>query len=307
MSGIFLTMNTAKSGLFAQQQAVSTTGHNIANANTEGYSRQRVELITTPGHRIPNVGMVGTGVDISTIARVRDSYLDVQIRYETAISGQYQARKEILDQIQMAFLEPGENGLSKVMGQMWDAWQQLGNTPEGTSSARTIVRDNSLSFTDNLNHLYRQLETLKSDTINLEEKKVLDIHSTLDQIRSLNDQIFKITITGERPNDLQDKRDMLMDELSQIIDFTSTEDEHGRVSIQCGGETVLGTEKGKEIPWEMSVVRNVEAATDADGNAGYTITLVRSGNSIGGVETLFLKEAEYNDSYSFLRKFSYSI
>ena len=286
MSGIFLTMNTAKRGLFAQQQAVSTAGHNIANANTDGYSRQRVELVTTPGYRIPNVGMVGTGVDISTIARVRDSYLDVQIRYETSIAGQYKARQDILEQIETAFLEPGENGLNTYMGKMWDAWQDLSNSPEN-SNTRTIVRDNSLTFTDSLNHLYQQLDTLKADSISLEESKVLDAHSILDQIKDLNNQIFKIKISGDEPNDLLDKRDLLLDELSEIIDFTATEDEHGRVTIthMNGADevTLLGTDKGKEIQYEMSVVRSVEK--DADGNV-VKVTLVRGGDSINGVVEL---------------------
>ncbi len=291
MSGIFATFNTAKRGMFAQQQAVNTASHNLANAATEGFSRQRVQLQTTPGMSIPNVGVVGTGVDISAVTRVRDAYLDVQIRMEKGIAGQYKARQEILEQVEMAFLEPSDTGLNTTMGRMWDAWQELAKSPEN-SNARTIVRDNAKTFTDNLNHLYNQLNTLKHDSISLTEKKVLDVHSTLDQIKSLNDQIFKIVIKGDKPNDLLDKRDLLMDELSNIIDFTHTEDKYGRVIIESGGYTILGTEKDNEIPLQMSVVRSVEFDGD-----NVKVTLIRGGDSIDGVTEWTMTRDSYENYY----------
>ena len=296
MSGIFSTLNTAKRGMFAQQQAINTTSHNIANANTEGFSRQRVHMSTTPGFLIPNVGMVGTGVDISDVTRIRDAYLDVQIRYESGISGQYLARQEILEQVEMAFMEPSKTGLNTTMGHMWDAWQGLANSPEN-SNARTIVRDNSKTFTENLNHLYEQLDTLKSDSINLTEKKVLDAHSKLEQIKDLNNQIFKIVIKNDKPNDLTDRRDLLLDELSDIVDFSTTEDQYGRITIKSGGETLLGTDKGNEMPLEMSVVRSVET----DG-INVTITLVRGGDSIEGVTTLTIPQGDYDGPYSYMEE-----
>src|SRR5690554_748446 len=125
MSGIFTTFNTAKRGMFGQQHSINTTSHNITNANTEGFSRQRVQLETTPGFSIAGVGRMGTGVQVSTITRIRDAYLDTQIRYEGSIAGQYRARQEVLDQVEMIFLEPSDAGLNTIMGRMWDSWQEL--------------------------------------------------------------------------------------------------------------------------------------------------------------------------------------
>ena len=73
---------------------------------------------------------MGTGVEIADIARIRDAYLDVQIRYETSRKGQYLARQEILEQVEMAFMEPSDTGLNTVMGRMWDAWQELAKSPK---------------------------------------------------------------------------------------------------------------------------------------------------------------------------------
>ncbi len=295
MSGIFSTFNIAKRGLFAQQNAVSTTSHNIANANTEGYSRQRVHFETTPAHFKTGVGVIGTGVDIASINRIRDAYLDTQVRYETGILGRYNARQEILEQVEMVFMEPSESGLSTVMGKMWDAWQELSKSPE-SSYARAIVRDQALTFTDSLNHMYEQLETLKSDSINLTEKKVLDAHSIIDQIKSLNDQISRVVIKGETPNDLMDRRDLLLDQLSVIVDFKTTEDKFGRISIESGGIKLLSAAEGDETAVELSVVRS--AVMNGDGSV--TVTLARGGDSINGVIVLTMTEEEYRN-HSFLK------
>ncbi|HPT78061.1 MAG TPA: flagellar hook-associated protein FlgK [Candidatus Atribacteria bacterium] len=295
MSGIFSTFNIAKRGLFAQQNAVSTTSHNIANANTEGYSRQRVHFETTPAHFKTGVGVIGTGVDIASINRIRDAYLDTQVRYETGILGRYNARQEILEQVEMVFMEPSESGLSTVMGKMWDAWQELSKSPE-SSYARAIVRDQALTFTDSLNHMYEQLETLKSDSINLTEKKVLDAHSIIDQIKSLNDQISRVVIKGETPNDLMDRRDLLLDQLSVIVDFKTTEDKFGRISIESGGIKLLSAAEGDETAVELSVVRSAVM----NGDSSVTVTLARGGDSINGVIVLTMTEEEYRN-HSFLK------
>lgn len=297
MSGIFSTFNTAKSGMFAQQQAISTTGHNIANTNTEGYSRQRVNLQTTPSLFMQGVGAIGTGVDVESIIRIRDSYLDTQIRYETGVLGQYQARQEVLEQVEMIFAEPSDTGLNTTMGIMWDSWQELSKSPEN-STTRTTVLENSLTFTDHLNHMYQQLETLKNDSIGIAGKKVLDMNSILKQVQSLNDQIFNAKIKGQIPNDLMDRRDLLMDQLSQIVDFTSTENQFGRVTIESGGETLLDAANENKITKEVSVVKSVEI----DDSDTVQITLLRGGDSIDGITNLTISKEEYDASYSFLQE-----
>ena len=169
-----------------------------------------------------------------------------------------------------------------------------GQIPEN-SNAHTIVRDNAQTFTESLNHLYEKLNALKSDSISLTEKKVYDVHSILEQISDLNDQIFKIVIKNELPNDLMDKRDLLMDQLSSIVDFTYKEDKYGRVTIESGGRTLLQPDKDNEIPLEISVVRSVEFVEDDN----VRITLIRGGDSIEGVTTFTVTKDEY-ETISFL-------
>src|SRR5689334_14888694 len=132
----FMGLETALRGLHAMQEAIDTTGHNIANANTPGYSRQRVDLTESTALTIPansNVTgagvQLGTGVDVTTITRVRNTFLDVQYRTQNSNENQAQTQSTILDQIQTGLAEPSGNGLSKAMSDFWKAWSDLSNDP----------------------------------------------------------------------------------------------------------------------------------------------------------------------------------
>ena len=138
----FMGLETALRGLQAEQEAIDTTGHNIANANTPGYSRQRVDLTESPALTIPansNVDgagvQLGTGVDATTITRIRNQFLDVQYRAQNSAENQAQTQSTILDQIQTGLAEPSGNGLSTAMSNFWSAWSDLANDP--TSPAAT--------------------------------------------------------------------------------------------------------------------------------------------------------------------------
>ncbi|MTI69503.1 MAG: flagellar hook-associated protein FlgK [Firmicutes bacterium] len=273
MSGLFATLNTARRGMFAQQAAITTTSHNISNANTEGYSRQRVHLETSLAFSKPGVGQIGTGVDIESIRRVRDRFLDTQIRGEQGVSKEYAAREDVLEQIESIFMEPSDSGLNTMMGRMWNAWQELSKSPEN-SNAKTIVAQESQAVTDTLNHMYTQMDNLNNNTVELIEKKTFDAKSILTQVDTLNEQIFNVKIKGEHPNDLLDKRDKLLDELSEITNFDVKNKEYGQIEISIGDTNVLGTDTDKE----MSVIRSVEK--DPLNSDKYKITLVKGGDSL---------------------------
>lgn len=215
MSGLFGTLNVSKSGLFSQQGAIDTTSHNIANANTEGYSRQRVELVTKRPYStgIIGAGQLGTGVEISSIKRIRDSFLDYHIRVELGVQGKYTGRDQFLSQIENIMSEPTDTGISSLLGKFYDSWQQLSKKAE-TSSAKKVVAEQSLALTNELNHTYNELEKLKVDAQSLMKDSVFDMNNTLKQISQLNQEIIQVKVAGQEPNDLMDRRDLLLDQLS---------------------------------------------------------------------------------------------
>lgn len=219
MSGLFSTFGIATRGLEVQQKAIDVTSHNIANANTEGYSRQRATIETTRPSGMPSLnsqsgpGQLGTGAQISAIERVRDTFLDYQVRVETSTLGEYQAKDKFLSEVESILNEPSDTGISKLLGNYFNSWQTLSGDPNN-SNTRTVVAQNAASLADALNHTSDQLDKLKTNSQSIISDTVFQANNYLDQLDKINQQIMSVKIAGNQPNDLEDKRDLLLDKLS---------------------------------------------------------------------------------------------
>lgn len=219
MSGLFGTFNIATRGLFAQQQAISTTSHNISNANTDGYSRQRVTLETSRPFPMPSMnnaaepGQLGTGVDVASVDRIRDSFLDYQVRVENGVNGQFSGRDKFLSEVENVMNEPTDTGISTLIGKFFDSWNTLA-TSANQSNSKSIVAQQALALTNDLNHSYTELESIKTNTQTVIKDTVNDINSILAQLSQINQQIIQVKVAKNNPNDLMDKRDLLLDQLS---------------------------------------------------------------------------------------------
>ncbi|MBC7336931.1 MAG: flagellar hook-associated protein FlgK, partial [Clostridia bacterium] len=192
---------------------------------------------TTTPWPVPSVnmpagaGQIGTGVEVSLIERIRDTFLDRQIRNELATLGLWEQRRDALEQVEVVFMEPGETGLATLLGQFWDSWQELSKYPE-SMPVRTTVIETAQALAEALRHTYRQLETIRSDLNYLIKLKVDEINTLARQIADLNKQIVTIKAAGMSPNDLLDRRDLLLDELGKIVAI-----EVEPVTVDRGGET----------------------------------------------------------------------
>lgn len=218
----FHGLEMAKQALFAQQAALYTTGHNIANANTEGYSRQRVNFETMSPYpagsrnrpQIP--GQMGTGVQIDTVQRIRDKFLDYQFRSENSRSGYWDTKSDALSRMEELMNEPSESGLSHTIDEFWQSLQDLATNPEN-AGARSVVANRGLAVTETFNHLANSLHDMREDLKNQINVTVSDANSLLRQINEINEQIQKLEPHGYLTNDLYDDRDRLIDELSEIV------------------------------------------------------------------------------------------
>ncbi|MBZ9636032.1 flagellar hook-associated protein FlgK [Clostridium sp. FP1] len=225
MSGLFGTFNVATRGMSAQQKALDVVSHNIANANTEGYSRQRATMETTRPFGMPSMnnamgpGQLGTGVQISSITRIRDNFLDYQVRTENGTSGLYQGREKFLTGVEGIMNEPSDTGVSTLLTKVFNSWQELSLHPE-SSNSRTVVAQQSKALTDELNNTYNQLTKLKGNSQQVIKQDVVDVNSMLDQLNVLNQQIISVKVGGNEPNDLMDRRDLLVDQLSVKFGIT---------------------------------------------------------------------------------------
>lgn len=222
MGSTFMGLETSKRGLQTQQSALYTTGHNISNANTLGYSRQRVNMEATAG--FPGVGLnagtmpgfLGTGVTAGSIQRIRDGFVDQQYRGESNKLGYWDTRSKAIGQIEDVMNEPSEYGLQKSLSQFWSSLEDLAVHPEN-GGARKVVIERGIAVADSFNYMNKSLEKLKTNAGQELDIAAKDINSILSQIAGLNEQISSIEPNGYLPNDLYDARDVLIDKLSTFL------------------------------------------------------------------------------------------
>ncbi|MEO2076734.1 MAG: flagellar hook-associated protein FlgK [Bacillus sp. (in: firmicutes)] len=244
MSSTFHGIEIGKRAIFAQSTALSVTGHNIANANTEGYTRQNA--ITTASNPLSYPGMnvgngplqIGTGVETKEISRIRDSFLDGQFRTQNEQQGYWNVKHDTLSKIEQTLNEPSENGLQASFDRYWQSWEDLSKEPESLS-ARAVVLSNATALADRFNQISNSIETISADLKSNISTRVSEMNNLTKQISSLNNQIAKITASGQQPNDLMDQRDLLVDKLSKMADVQVKPAENGRVNITMGQELLV--------------------------------------------------------------------
>lgn len=243
MTSTFHSLETAKRSLFTQSTALSTTGHNIANANTAGYSRQVVKTQATSAFEVPglrnwtNAGQLGSGVEVTSISRVRDSYLDDQFRGENAGLGGWTVRQETLSKLEAIVNEPSDTGLSAVMNNFWSAWSDFSKDPQDITN-RKIIKETTLAMTDSLNQTSKQLDAMTTDITANINLKATEINSLLQTVADLNTGIKKVEDMGNNANDLSDQRDLAMDQLSKIANVTVTKLDTG-YQVTLGGNVAV--------------------------------------------------------------------
>lgn len=233
----WLGFNTAVSGLLTSQRRLYVTNHNISNANTEGYSRQTATQNATTPHRLPGIGFVGTGANITSVERVRDSYLDYKFRTENAPLGEWEIKRNALLDIEHILKETQEEGLSKYADEFFKSLEDLSKNPSD-NSYRVAVREKAIAMTNHLNETATKLYNLQKDVnyqIGAQVKKVNDIGY---QIKNLNEQIYKLEIDGKMANDLRDQRDLLVGELSKIVNVQVSEQD-GKFKVSIGGASLV--------------------------------------------------------------------
>ncbi len=250
----YMGIQTALRGLLAAQEAIDTTGHNIANANTPGYSRQSADMTESPALTIPaysNVTgggvQVGTGVDITTINRIRNQFLDIQYRAQNTTSNDASTRSSILDQVQTGLAEPSDHGLASQLSAFWNAWSDVANSPQSAAARQTLV-DDATALTKTFNAIDSQLSTIQSQAS--EQYNAItgydpatgltspsQVQSDADQIAALNGQISQALAAKQNPNDLMDKRDQLLDDLSSLGTVSVKDPGNGLLQVTFGGMT----------------------------------------------------------------------
>ena len=253
----FFGLHQTLRGLLAHQRAMDVTGHNITNANTQGYSRQEA-ILTAAGPYEIEAGLLvdgggaqlGGGTDIKEFRRIRDSFLDLQYRAQSLKQGEYEATTETLGQVENGLSEPGENGISALLNTFWSAWSKTANTPEIAATRQNLV-DQAATLAGAIKDLDARLTTVKTQTL-AEYNSITgasgDVRSMADELAKLNQAIKFAVADGDQPNDLYDRRDNILDQLSGLAQVSVTNLANGAISVTFG-DAALPLVNDNTVTW----------------------------------------------------------
>ena len=253
----FFGLQTSLRGLLAQQRLLDTTGHNIANASTKGYSRQEATLVAAPALEIPSGGIaggsgahLGAGVDVQAFRRIRDQFVDLQYRGQNTNLGEWSARAGSLERAEGALSEPGENGINQQLTEFWNAWSDLSNANADRGAASRNVVEKGITLTDAIKQVRSQIEMVKGQTYaeyaDLARPATPgdtggEVAQIAQGIAELNDTIKRYITTGDIPNDLLDRRDQLLDDLSSFGQVSVEAQTDGTINVSFVDKVASGT------------------------------------------------------------------
>jgi len=243
---LFEGLNIATRGLSASQLGINVTGQNITNAGTEGYSRKRIEQ-SADWRRDGAYGQMGFGVEVYSINRVRDQFIDRLVNEESTRYGHYAIKDSAYARIEDIFNEPSNHALNSLLNDFWNGWDDVSKNPE-SAGARETLRSTSESLVNQFHYLTTQLRSYK-DTINDEiEARVNRINEITAGIYRCNMAIAAAENTiGNKANDTRDQRDLLLQQLSQIIDVDYFEDDNGILILSSNGQMLVSQAKNHEL------------------------------------------------------------
>lgn len=243
---MFTGLNTMVRGIYVNQTALNTAGHNIVNADTKGYSRQAVNIIATQAEDRSSVYgnvMVGTGADVQSVTRSRDVFADVQYRNETATMSYYETLETNYDKLEVIFNDSDEQGLQSKILAFYQSLVDL-STESSNAPTRVNVIEQGKNLSDAILTTTTQLQEQIDYNYYYLGKNIDKVNELLGNITKLNKLVVSYEANGASANDLRDQRDLLVDELTTYMPINVVEDEFGNYQLTSGGTSlVIGTDR----------------------------------------------------------------
>lgn len=259
MPSTFHGIEMGKRGLFTHTKALNITGHNISNLNTEGYSRQRVKLETfeplfVPGYARENTaGQIGQGVISASVERIRSELLDNRVIFENKDLGYHSSKNKYLHQMELIYSEPTlsndpnmVNTLRNALDDFMSAWDDVANQPD-QKAPREVLVERSKVLTNSVNHHFNQFTHLRNNSDMEIQARTDEVNEIAQKIAHLNERILKSEAVGDNPNDLLDKRDLLIDRLSEIVDISIERKDPDELIVYLGGHHLVQGAKHERI------------------------------------------------------------
>ncbi len=252
MGSTFSGIELGKRSIMANTDAITTAGHNISNANTEGYSRQRVQIkefdpLYKPDlERLERPGLIGQGVDVQSINRIRDELLDERIVAQSNQESYWDTRSKYYTMIEQIYNEPDDISVRSNMDKFWEAWQELSINPE-SKAARQAVVTRAETLTDSIKQRWEALAGVGNLIDGDIEATVKQVNSYARQIADCNAEIVRSRAMGDNPNDLLDRRDLLVDKLSKLINISTDQRDSDEFMVHVGGRVIVQGSISREI------------------------------------------------------------
>ncbi len=312
------------SGLQTSQNALNTTAHNLSNVDTTGYTRQQVQQATKSYVTIsvnPNSvanQQTGLGTTYSNVKQIRDYFLDKAYRRESGRSMFYQVSVETMDEIESLLGEMNEEAFQTTMSDLWTSVQELVKDPS-SSVTQSLFVQRAEEFIERSVNIYESLCSYQ-DNLNLQIKQQVDqINAYGNQILALNEAIRNIEAGGiEHANDLRDTRNLILDELAQLVDISYSEDTYGNVSVQIEGVDFVKGDMCYEIGLDVDEITgfytpfwplNASYTVLENGTREYDITGAEVFNlnqeistdrntDIGGLKAMLLARGDHRADYT---------
>ncbi len=250
MPGLFGIYNLASQSLISYQAAINTVGHNVANAATPGYHRQRVNLQANLPERTA-FGALGSGVTIDSVQRVEDRFIQFAIQREIPIMARYDARAIALSQSELAFGEPSESGMTTMLDEFFGGWSDLASSPEDSGARESVVRL-GVSLADAVRSARQRLVDQQTSITGEIAQAASDVNRIASELEHLNRSILSATRSGLIPPDLEDRRDLLVEQLGHLIGATSTVEDNGTATVRVGGRLLVQLETADQLDFDLA-------------------------------------------------------
>ncbi|MGA8182526.1 MAG: flagellar hook-associated protein FlgK, partial [Terriglobia bacterium] len=277
MSGIGMVLDIATSALNAQQQSIDVTAHNIANVNTEGYSRQTPDL-ETKQPMVNNGLIMGRGVDVDQVTQSSDRFIEKRLMQEKSSLSSSSEMEKYLQVLEGYFNETADTGMSTMLTDFWNNWYDISNNPSG-SAERSSLYEHSTLLSEQFNELGNDLTQVKADLTHAVSSGIDTINQITQEIAQLNNQIVGME-SDNTANDLRDKRNALVSELNGYLDVKTFDQSNGSLTLvsakgctlvqgSSNYELEMGGANGDSVIWQDSGGRDVDI-TDyiSDGKLG---------------------------------------
>lgn len=237
MSRIYGMMDVGRRSLANSQTALQTTAHNVANKSTEGYSRQRVDLVTNEpvGEGKLRIGM---GARAAQVTRINNEYLEKQIEREGNQLGYQGSKSEMLARVEQVYNEQVNKGLNHSLGNFFNSFRELSNNPESLAT-RTQVKETADNLAKDFAHVHEQLTGIQADADYQIVTKVEEVNQLTREIANLNEKVAAVEVGGVPANDERDRRELLVKQLGEKLNIKYAESKDGQLTITAGNTAVL--------------------------------------------------------------------